>query len=118
MEYSKQALWLRFLISEVFRSNLELTTSLLGQTTALSREQPFFIRWVIHNGSICLIYFMEDIIADTLTKPLSSTKAKHFAAVLGLRAGTRHADITIYILLIPFYDILHRVRRYYTFLLV
>jgi hypothetical protein len=41
MEYSKQALWLRFLISEVFGSNLELTTSLLGQTTALSREQPF-----------------------------------------------------------------------------
>lgn len=74
MEYSKQALWLRFLISEVFGSNLELTTSLLGQTTALSREQPFFIRWVIHNGSICLIYFMEDIIADTLTKPLSSTR--------------------------------------------
>ena len=44
-----------------------------------------FIRWIIENGSLYLIYRpTEDMLADTLTKALPSPKVKHFAAELGL----------------------------------
>jgi hypothetical protein len=97
---AKEALWLRSFIGEVFGTNLESTTLFSDNQSAiaLSREHQYhartkhidiryhFIRWVIDNGSIRLIYCpTEDMIADTLTKPLPSTKAKHFAAALGLR---------------------------------
>ena len=46
-----------------------------------------FIRFSISNGSICLLYCPTDsMVADTLTKALPSSKAKHFASELGLRA--------------------------------
>ena len=45
-----------------------------------------FLMWVVENGSITLVYCpTKDMLADTLTKPLPSVKAKHFAAELGLR---------------------------------
>ena len=47
-----------------------------------------FIRWVIENGSIRLVYCpTDDMLADTLTKSLPSVKAKHFASELGLRVA-------------------------------
>jgi len=88
---AKEALWLRSFISEVFGSNLESTTLFSDNQSAiaLSRDHQYhartkhidiryhFIRWVIDNGSIRLIYCpTEDMIADTLTKPLPSTKGK------------------------------------------
>ena len=44
-----------------------------------------FIRWMIKNRSLHLIYCpMEDMVADSLTKALPSPKVKHFAAELEL----------------------------------
>ena len=44
-----------------------------------------FIRWIIENGSIHLIYCpTEDMLVDTLTKALPSPKVKHFVIKLGL----------------------------------
>ena len=41
---------------------------------------------VVENNKISLVYCpTDDMVADTLTKPLPSVKAKHFAAELGLR---------------------------------
>jgi hypothetical protein len=45
----------------------------------------YFIRWIIEQGSLQLIYCpTDDMIADTLTKALPSAKVKHFASQLGL----------------------------------
>jgi hypothetical protein len=45
-----------------------------------------FIRWVVARGSLRLVYCLtEDMVADTLTKPLPSAKVKYFASALGLR---------------------------------
>jgi hypothetical protein len=47
-----------------------------------------FIRWIIKNGSIRLVFCpTDDMIANTLTKPLPNVKAKHFATELGLRVA-------------------------------
>jgi hypothetical protein len=44
-----------------------------------------FIRWIVENGSIRLVYCpTNDMVADTLTKALPSAKVKHFACELGL----------------------------------
>jgi hypothetical protein len=44
-----------------------------------------FIRWIIEQGSLRLIYCpTEDMVADALTKALPSAKVKHFGAQLGL----------------------------------
>ncbi len=46
-----------------------------------------FIRWVIEQGSLHLIYCpMDDMVADMLTKALPSAKVKHFTTSLGLCA--------------------------------
>jgi hypothetical protein len=46
-----------------------------------------WIRWVIEQGSLRLVYCpTDDMVADALTKALPSAKVKHFAAGLGLRA--------------------------------
>ena len=99
---AKEALWLRSLISEVFGDNLDSTTLFSDNqsTIALSKDHQYhtrtkhidiryhFIRWVIENGSIRLIYCpTDDMLADTLTKSLPSVKAKHFASELGLRVA-------------------------------
>ena len=47
--------------------------------------QFHFICWVIEQGLIRLVYCpTEDMVADTLTKPLPSVKVKHFVSALGL----------------------------------
>jgi hypothetical protein len=49
--------------------------------------QYHFIRYVIKNRSLTLIYCpTEEMTADILTKALPGSKAKHFAASLGLHA--------------------------------
>jgi hypothetical protein len=98
----KEALWLCSFISEVFGNTLASTTIFSDNksTIELSKDHQYhahtkhidikyhFIRWVIENGSIRLIYCLtEDMLADTLTKPLENVKAKNFASELGLRAA-------------------------------
>jgi hypothetical protein len=47
-----------------------------------------FIRWIIEEGKIRLVYCpTEDMVADVFTKALSSPKVKHFARELGLSAA-------------------------------
>jgi hypothetical protein len=99
---SKEAIWLRHFIEEVFRPlTRPLTLHCDNQSTiALAKDGAFhartkhidiryhFIRFVVDNGSIHLIYCpTDDMVADTLTKALPSVKAKHFAAALGLRSA-------------------------------
>lgn len=99
---AKEGLWLRSFIAEVFGDDLSPTTLFSDNKSAiaLSKDHQYhartkhidiryhFIRYIIENGSMRLIYCpTEDMVADTLTKPLPSVKAKHFAAELGLRAA-------------------------------
>jgi Reverse transcriptase (RNA-dependent DNA polymerase) len=96
---AKEALWLRSLISQLFDTTLEATTLFSDNQSAiaLSKDHQYhartkhidvrfhFIRWIIENGSIRLIYCpTDDMVADTLTKALPSPKVKHFATELGL----------------------------------
>jgi hypothetical protein len=97
---AKEALWLRTFIGQVFRP-LEAPTILYSDNQsaiALTRDHQYhartkhidirfhFIRWIVENGSIKLVYCPTDeMVADTLTKALPSPKAKHFASALGLR---------------------------------
>jgi hypothetical protein len=98
---AKEALWLRSLLSQLFASPDQPTTLFSDNQSAiaLSKDHQYhartkhidvrfhFIRWVIENGSLRLVYCpTEDMIADTLTKALPSAKAKHFASELGLRS--------------------------------
>jgi hypothetical protein len=47
--------------------------------------QYHFIRWIIKQGSIWLIYCpTDDMVAGTLRKALPSVKVKYFATELGL----------------------------------
>jgi len=96
----KEALWLRSLLSEVF-GPIKPPTTLFSDNQAaiaLTRDHQYhartkhidvryhFIRWVIEQGSLRLIYCpTDDMVADALTKALPSAKVKHFAAGLGLR---------------------------------
>jgi hypothetical protein len=97
----KEALWLRSLLSEVFEPIKPPTTLFSDNQAAISltRDHQYhartkhidvryhFIRWVIEQGSLRLVYCpTDDMVADTLTKALPSAKVKHFAAGLGLRA--------------------------------
>ncbi|KAF7353238.1 Transcription factor [Mycena sanguinolenta] len=98
---AKEAAWLRQLIGELFRplehpitlhgdnqSAIALTYSDIGQFHARTKHidiRYHFIRYVIANGTIRLVYCpTNDMVADTLTKALPSAKAKHFATALGL----------------------------------
>jgi hypothetical protein len=97
----KEAIWLRSLLSEVF-DPIKPPTTLFSDNQAaiaLTRDHQYhsrtkhidvryhFIRWVIEQGSLRLIYCpTDDMVADTLTKALPSAKVKHFAAGLGLHA--------------------------------
>ena len=96
---SKEAIWLRSLITQLFDIELEPTTLFSDNQSAiaLTKDHQYhprtkhidirfhFIRWIIDNGSIRLIYCpTEDMLADTLTKALPSPKVKHFAVELGL----------------------------------
>jgi hypothetical protein len=96
---AKEALWLRSLLSQLFDTELEPTTLFSDNQSAiaLTKDHQYhartkhidirfhFIRWIVENGSLRLIYCpTEDMVADTLTKALPSPKVKHFAKELGL----------------------------------
>jgi hypothetical protein len=96
---AKEALWLRSLIQQLFNTALSSTTLLSDNqsTIALTKDHQYhartkhidvqyhFIRWIVEQGSIRLIYCPTDeMIADSLTKALPSAKVKHFAAEFGL----------------------------------
>jgi hypothetical protein len=96
---TKEALWLRTLIFELFGLTLDATTLYSDNQSAiaLSKEHQYhartkhidvryhFIRWVIEEGKIRLIYCpTAEMVADSLTKALPSAKVKHFATALGL----------------------------------
>jgi hypothetical protein len=96
---AKEVLWLRSLITQLFSLNLDPTTLFSDNQPAIALSQDHqyhartkhinirfhFIRWIIEQGSLQLIYCpTDDMIADTLTKALPSAKVKHFASQLGL----------------------------------
>ena len=96
---SKEVIWLRSLISQLFDVTLEPTTLFSDNQSAITLMKDhqyhprtkhidirfYFIHWIIEKGSIHLIYCpTEDMLADTLTKALPSPKVKHFATELGL----------------------------------
>jgi len=96
---AKEALWLRSLISQIFDTTLTLTMLFSDNQSAiaLTKDHQYhtrtkhidirfhFIRWIIENGTLQLIYCPTDnMVADTLMKALPSPKVKHFAAELGL----------------------------------
>ena len=96
---SKEALWLRSLIAQLFDTSLTATTLFSDNQSAiaLTKDHQYhartkhidiqfhFIRWIVENGSLRLIYCpTEEMVADTLTKALPSPKVKHFARELGL----------------------------------
>jgi hypothetical protein len=98
---TKEALWLRSLIGELFTPITEPTTLFSDNQSAiaLAKDHQYhartkhidirfhFIRWVVDNNKLRLIYCpTADMIADTLTKALPSPKVKHFAVELGLRS--------------------------------
>ncbi|TFY50793.1 hypothetical protein EVG20_g11324 [Dentipellis fragilis] len=96
---AKEALWLRSLIAEIFEPIAGATTLFGDNQSAIALTQDHqyhartkhidiryhFIRWIVENGSLRLIYCPTDeMVADTLTKALPSAKVKHFASELGL----------------------------------
>jgi hypothetical protein len=99
---AKEALWLCTFVSEIFGpiSNATTLYSDNQSAIALSKDHQYhtrtkhidirfhYIRWIIDEGKLKLVYCpTEDMVADTLTKPLPSAKAKHFACELGLRTA-------------------------------
>ena len=96
---TKEALWLRSLIAEVF-SPVDGVITLFSDnqsTIVLAKDHQYhactkhidvhfhFIRWVIDNSKLCLIFCpTNDMVADSLMKALLSLKVKHFTAELGL----------------------------------
>jgi len=97
----KEGLWLRSLLSEVFGTLKSLTTLFSDNQAAiaLTRDHQYhshtkhidvrchWIRWVVEEGSLHLIYCLTDnMAANALTKALPSPKVKHFATGLGLCA--------------------------------
>jgi hypothetical protein len=101
-EAAKEALWLRSMLAQLF-TPLDSPTTLFGDNQsaiALAKDHQYhartkhidvrfhFIRWVIEQGSLRLVYCpTDDMVADTLTKALPSAKVKHFASALGLRSA-------------------------------
>jgi hypothetical protein len=98
---AKETLWLRSLIKEILAPLDEPTTLFSDNQSAiaLAHDHQYharskhidvryhFIRWVIEEGSLRLVYCPTDaMVADILTKGLPSPKVKHFAAELGLRS--------------------------------
>ena len=96
---AKEALWLRSLLTQLFDIAPHATTLFSDNQSAiaLTKDHQYhartkhidirfhFIRWIVENGSLRLIYCpTNDMVADSLTKALPSPKVKHFAAELGL----------------------------------
>ncbi|KAL4249089.1 Oomycete RxLR Effector [Pleurotus pulmonarius] len=96
---AKEALWLCFLITQLFNMKLPPTTLFSDNqlAIALSKDHQYhartkhidvqfhFICYTIEQGSLHLVYCLtDDMVADILTKALPSAKVKHFASELGL----------------------------------
>ncbi|KZV80781.1 hypothetical protein EXIGLDRAFT_569675, partial [Exidia glandulosa HHB12029] len=96
---AKEVLWARSLLAEVFEPVAGPTTLYSDNQSAIALAQDnkyhartkhidvryHFIRWIIEEGKITLVYCpTDDMIADALTKALPSAKVKHFASALGL----------------------------------
>ena len=96
---AKEAIWLRRLLTEIFKSIDTPTTLFSDSKSAITLAHDghyhaqtkhidiryHFIRYIIEAGTIKLVYCpTNDMTADTLTKALPSVKAKHFATALGL----------------------------------
>ena len=96
---AKEALWLRSLLSQLFDTVLDPMTLFSDNQSAiqLMKDHQYhartkhidiwfhFIRYIMEGSSIWLVYCLtDDMVADTLTKALPSTKAKHFASQFGL----------------------------------
>ena len=96
---TKEAIWLRRLLTENFKSIDTPTTLFSDSKSAIALAQDghyhartkhidiryHFIHYVIDAGTIKLVYCStNDMTADMLTKALPSVKAKHFATALGL----------------------------------
>jgi len=101
MHAAKEAVWLHLLILQVFKSILSPMTLFSDNKSAITLAKDYqhymhtkhidicyhFIRWIIEEGKIRLIYCpTEDMIADVFTKALPSPKVKYFACELGLAA--------------------------------
>ena len=97
---AKEAVWLRRLFGDIFQAPTEPTTIFSDNQSAIALAHSgqyhartkhidiryHFIRYIIEASSIKLIYIpTNQQTADTLTKALPSTKAKHFATEMGLR---------------------------------
>ena len=99
MHATKEAMWLRWLIMELFRM-IETPTTLFSDSKsaiALTQDSHYhtctkhidiqyhFICYIVEAGTIKLVYCpTDDMTADMLTKVLLTVKAKHFANALGL----------------------------------
>ena len=96
---AKEAIWLRQIFTELF-GPIDTPTTLFSDSKsaiALANDGHYhactkhidiryhFIHYIIEARTIKLVYCpTDDMTADTLTKMLPSTKAKHFANALGL----------------------------------
>ena len=90
---AKEALWLCQFIGQIFKP-FELPTTLFcnnQSAIALTKDQQYhartkhidiwfhFLHWITEKGYIRLIYCpTAEMVADTITKALPSTKVKHF----------------------------------------
>jgi hypothetical protein len=96
----KEVVWLCSLLSEVFQPIKPPTTLFSDNQAAISLTKDHqyhtrtkhidvhyhFIRWVIEQGSLHLVYCpTDDMVVDMLTKALPSAKVKHFTTGLRLR---------------------------------
>jgi hypothetical protein len=96
---AKEGLWLRTLINTVF-GGISGPTDLHcdnQSAIALTKDHQYhartkhidirfhFIRWIIEDGKLRLLYCpTAEMLADSFTKALPSTKIKHFASAMGL----------------------------------
>ncbi|KAF8650939.1 hypothetical protein AX14_008525 [Amanita brunnescens Koide BX004] len=96
---AKEAIWLRSLITQLFKTNLAPTVLFCDNQSAIepTKDHQYhartkhidirfhFIRWIVEQGSLKIVYCPTDqMLADALTKALPSAKVRHFAARLGL----------------------------------
>ncbi|KIP03168.1 hypothetical protein PHLGIDRAFT_78019 [Phlebiopsis gigantea 11061_1 CR5-6] len=96
---TKEAIWLRNFLHEVWRMPLDPTQMYSDNQSAIAIAKDdrhhtrtkhidiryHFVRYHLEHKNIALSYCpTEDMTADILTKALPSLKAKHFAASLGL----------------------------------
>ena len=96
---TKEAIWLRCLLTEIFKS-IDMPTTLFSNSKSaitLANNGHYHactkhidiryhsIRYIIEAGTTKLVYCpTNDMTADTLTKALPSVKVKHFTMALGL----------------------------------